>query len=313
MKKILVLEGNPAFQKTLTFRKIQYNGVNRATALRIYTGGKGTNFCRAGRIFGKVQFELLHFTGGENGRKVDMLLAEEGIKTFSVTTETETRCCVTCLNNDDGSMTELIEPSFPLTEKNQQEFLLLLEKRLETSSCAAITGSLPDGTDREFYTQWAEKVLAKGKLLFIDAVKGIENTLLLPGRKILKINKEELFTLSGENELITGMKKMFEKYSPEILAVTDGGENAFLFTSSGVRKKYILPKLENIVSPLGCGDTTSSIFCSLLLENTKPEEAFKTALAAASANCLSADAASFEIKDMEKILPQIKMEDLVND
>ena len=309
MKKILVLEGNPAFQKTLVFQDIQYEKVNRAAAMRVYTGGKGTNFCRAGRIFGRAEYELLHFTGGENGRKADELLAEEGIKTFSVKTEAETRCCVTCLNKADGSMTELIEPSFPLTEKDQKEFLLLLEKHLPESSCAAITGSLPDGTNKEFYTQWAEKVLASGKLLFIDAVKGIENTLFLPGKKVLKINKEELFFLSGEKELKQGMERMFEKYVLEVLAVTDGAANAFLAAKQGIRKKYILPVLENVISPLGCGDTASSIFTALFLEGVSPEEAFKTALAAASANCLSADAASFDMEDMEKILKQIKMED----
>ena len=230
MKKILVLEGNPAFQKTLVFQDFQYEKVNRAAAMRVYTGGKGTNFCRAGRIFGRAEYELLHFTGGENGRKADELLAEEGIKTFSVKTEAETRCCVTCLNKADGSMTELIEPSFPLTEKDQKEFLLLLEKHLPESSCAAITGSLPDGTNKEFYTQWAEKVLASGKLLFIDAVKGIENTLFLPGKKVLKINKEELFFLSGEKELILPVFRI-SNYCKAILVpvnfFNDTGANLF--------------------------------------------------------------------------------------
>lgn len=310
MKKlILVLEGNPAFQKTLTFEKWKYGEVNRASALRIYTGGKGTNFCRAGLIFGKAEYELLHFTGGENGKKVDALLAEEKIRTFSVKTGKETRMCVTCLNKEDGSMTELIEPSFPLTEEDQKQFLLLLEERLPGSSAVAITGSLPDGTNRDFYFQWAEKALEKGKLLFIDAVKGIEKVLTLSGRKVLKINKEELFFLSGEASLEKGMNKMLEKYALDLLAVTDGASNAFLGTSSGIRKKYILPELEKIVSPLGCGDTASTVFCSLLLDGETPEESFRKALAAACANCLSADAASFDVAEMEKLLPEVKMED----
>lgn len=310
MKKlILVLEGNPAFQKTLTFENFKYGEVNRANSLRIYTGGKGTNFCRAGKIFGKAEYELLHFTGGENGKKVDALLAEEKIRTFSVNTGKETRMCITCLNKKDNSMTELIEPSFPLTEEDQKKFLLLMEERLPGSSAVAITGSLPDGTDRDFYFQWAEKALANGKLLFIDAVKGIEKVLALSGRKVLKINKEELFFLSGADSLEKGMTKMLEKYALDILAVTDGASNAFLGTASGIRKKYILPKLEKIVSTLGCGDTASTVFCSLLLDGDKPEDGFRKALAAACANCFSADAASFDVAEMEKLLPEVKMED----
>ena len=310
MNKILVLEGNPALQKTLVFKDFRPGLVNRASALRIYTGGKGTNFCRAGNIFHKADYELLHFTGGENGRKADELLAKEGIKTFSVKIQAETRCCVTCLNESDGSMTELIEPSSPLTEKDQKEFLSLLQEHLPECSAAAISGSLPDGTESIFYTPWAEKILKAGKLLFIDAVKGIENTLLLPGKKVLKINKEELFFLSGEKDLKQGMERMFEKYVLEVLAVTDGAENAFLATKQGVRKKYILPVLEKVISPLGCGDTASSVFCALLLDKVDAAEAFKTALAAACANCLNGDAAFFEMGEMEKLLPLIKMEEV---
>lgn len=310
MKKILVLEGNPAFQKTLVFDDFTYGAVNRASSMYIYTGGKGTNFCRAGNIFGKAQYELLHFTGGENGRMVDSLLAQEGIRVSSITVANQTRTCVTILDNAKGVMTELIEPSSPLTEEDQEKFLLLLEEKLEECSACAISGSLPDGTNKEFYTQWAEKVLEKGKLLFIDAVKGIENTLALPGKKVLKINKEELFFLSGEKEILSGMEKMMKKYALEVLAITDGSANAFLCTSAGVRKKYILPRLEKIVSPLGCGDTASSVMCSLLLENTAAEEAFQRALAAACANCLNKDAASFDMAQMQKILPLIRMEEI---
>ena len=310
MKKILVLEGNPALQKTLVFQHLRHGEVNRASSLRLYTGGKGTNFCRAGGLFGHAKYMLCHFTGGENGRRADRLLAREGIKVFSVETEAETRCCVTCLSAQDGSMTELIEPSSPLTKEAQKAFLALLEEEIPSCDAVAIAGSLPDGTDPEFYTQWADLALKNGKLLFIDAVKGIRNALALPGRKVLKINKEELLSLSGEKETLPGMEKLLKEFALELLAVTDGPSDAFLGTSSGVRKRYALPKLEKIVSPLGCGDTASAVFCALLLEEVPPEESFRRALSAACANCLCADAATFRTEDMEKLLPLVTMTDI---
>ena len=307
MKKILVLEGNPALQKTLVFQHLRHGEVNRAASLRLYTGGKGTNFCRAGGLFGHAEYALCHFTGGENGRRADSLLAREGIKVFSVETEAETRCCVTCLSVQDGSMTELIEPSSPLTLDAQKAFLALLEEKIPSCDAVAIAGSLPDGTDPEFYTQWADLALKNGKLLFIDAVKGIRNALALPGRKVLKINKEELLSLSGEKETLSGMETLLKEYALELLAVTDGPSDAFLCSSSGIRKRYALPKLEKIVSPLGCGDTASAVFCALLLEEVPPEEAFRRALSAACANCLNADAATFRTEDMERLLPLVRI------
>ena len=52
--------------------------------------------------------------------------------------------------------------------------------------------------------------------------------------------------------------------------------------------------VEQVVNPIGCGDTASAVMFSEIVAGTAPEEAFHLALAAASANCMSSLPGSFE-------------------
>ena len=175
-KKILILEGNSALQKTLFFDDFTCGDVNRAAKIRFSAGGKGANFCRALLVRGEKGGVLLHFSGGDNGRKADNFLREEGIHIVSVPVKKETRMCTTCLDARNNSMTELIEPSFPPDEEEKTAFQKQLEALAEDPAitAAAITGSLPDGTSPTLYYEWAKAVSARNKWLFIDAVKGVE-------------------------------------------------------------------------------------------------------------------------------------------
>ena len=93
-----------------------------------------------------------------------------------------------------------------------------------------------------------------------------------------------------------------------VAGITDGPNPAWLF-ANGRRWRYTLPELDKVVSPLGSGDTASGIFFSELLRNTPPEEAFKFALAAAQANCLSFFCGHFPIADAAVIYSKITMEE----
>lgn len=71
---LIVIGPNAAYQKTLTFDHFKVNSVNRASNIRVYTGGKGTNFCRALKSYKhnitQLYPILFTFLGGANGKKI---------------------------------------------------------------------------------------------------------------------------------------------------------------------------------------------------------------------------------------------------
>lgn len=301
--EIAVFGANPSWQKTLSFEHLLPGEVNRARSADAYASGKGVNFCRAATCHGLCRTRLFQFAGGGNGRRHEAGLRAEKIPFRSIRTAAETRCCLTCLDRTAGTMTELIEPSHPVTPEEAVRMLAALDEALIRCSGVAITGSLPDGTDPGLYCEVARRSVRRGVPLLVDAVSGILPALDVAKAFLLKVNRSELLRLTGEQEILPALHKGLQRWPEAILAVTAGPDAAFLATE-GVLYRYELPAIE-VISPLGAGDTCSAVFLSEILCGTPPAEAFGTALAAANANCLTPKAGEFAPAERDRLRNQI--------
>ena len=299
---IAVFGANPAWQKTLHFKEFRPGKVNRAAALELYAGGKGVNFCRAAGCRGLCRTRLFQFAGGANGALHEAELAREGIDCCSIRVAAETRCCTTCLDEAGSPMTELIEPSHAVTAKEAEQMLKALDSQLAEAAGAAITGSLPDGTDPELYVRVAEVAARHGLPLLIDALS--PEAVAAAADVVLKINMDELKKITGESEPAAALKSGASQWKNAILAITDGADAAYL-AGRGKLYRYRIPRI-SVVSALGAGDTCSAVLLSGLLTGQAPHLAFAGALAAASANCLSATAGKFSNADCAELMPDIE-------
>lgn len=138
-RRILALGPNPAWQKTLFFNELHPGEVNRAHAMKSFASGKGINFCRAARNWGNKNVELLQFAGGITGSDLCSYLEDEGIPNHTVMIAEATRTCYTCLSIDQP-MTELIEPSPLISEKEICQYHDLLSANIERFGGAAFAG-----------------------------------------------------------------------------------------------------------------------------------------------------------------------------
>ncbi|KAK7198663.1 tagatose-6-phosphate kinase-like protein [Novymonas esmeraldas] len=303
---IVVVGPNPAFQKTLIFDELRVDEVNRAVSVRSYTGGKGTNFCRASACYKThphfCETTLYTFIGGQTGERVVRLFREEGIAVHAVEVPAETRTCITCLDPAHGTMTELIEPSFAVPEDSAAEMDRALRAALEHAGGMAIMGSLPDGSSPDLYTRWTQMAAAARKPVLIDAIKGIDAALKVPdAHSILKVNMGELYKLTGKTTPESAFGYAMEAWTVRVLAVTDGPRSAYIQERGKPLQTLHIEKVDGVVSPLGAGDTADAVFLAEYLNGSSPAEAFRLALAAASANCLQKDAGVFERDAMDRI------------
>ncbi len=308
MKTIVALGPNPAWQKTLFFDRFTPGEINRAREMSLIAAGKGINFCRAAGIHGRARARLIQFSGGDTGRYIRHELEREGIESWSVETSASTRTCTTCLDLSNQSMTEVIEPSFPATAEEVETMLEYLEKALrEGAAAAALCGTLPTGTDPMLYPRAAALAKKAGTPILVDSFRDIGKVLDSGAEIWFKINRDELRAMTGKGEVAEGLAAVFAAGSVRYAAITDGPGRAY--ASDGKRLAvYSLPKLEKIVNPLGSGDTASAVWASELLAGSDPFEGFRPALAAASANCLSASSGSYEPEDAQRIAREIGLQ-----
>lgn len=303
--RLLVLGPNPARQKVLRFKHLNPGGVNRAYSLLDFASGKGGNFCRAALCAGKVSPLLIQAAGGENGRMIEEYFREENLPCITVPAG-PSRCCIS-LCSDDGGCTEVIEPSRALSEEQSAALLKAFDENLSGAGMAVFCGSLPDGSNPEFYRRAAELACAKGIPLLLDTVTDLPELLKRACRAVVKINRSELKQVTQEDSIPAGIAGLFRYPALEFCAITDGPEAAYAAGRDALYR-YTLPVLKSILSPIGCGDTCGAVLASEWLAGTPAEDAFASALAAASANCLTPVYGHFRKEDVRRIRGKMIME-----
>lgn len=293
-KPKLAISGlNPAWQKTISFHNFIPGAVNRAAALMEMASGKGINTARAAINWGCADPVVFQVAGGMNGERLVAYLNEEGLPHQTLMIPGNTRCCTTILDRTNHTMTELIEPSAKVPESSVEELFRMFDTFLPEADALALCGTYPPGIPEDFYARLAAAAKKHKSFLFLDAFIGIEK-ILQNGVDLLKINLDELYALTGENNVENAFAACFRKFKVGALAVTDGKNPAFIAENGHNIESLPVPIVEKPVNPIGSGDTCSGVTLSELMTGTPLREAFRCGLAAASANCLTEEPATFD-------------------
>ena len=168
------------------------------------------------------------------------------------------------------------------------------------ASAAALCGTLPTGTDKNLYARLARLAAEFRVPLLVDAWRDVDDMFSSGAEIMLKINREELAALTEKTRVEEGLKFVTERWGIRKAAITDGPGRAF--ASDGTRIAcYELPVLTEVVNSIGCGDTASAVWCSRMLAGEDVFEAFRNALGAASANCLTSLCGNFAPAEAERL------------
>ena len=178
---------------------------------------------------------------------------------------------------------------------------------LEHADALAICGTAPPDLAPDFHAKLVRRAATDAKPILLDTANRTRE-LLDSGANILKINAEELSSLTGESSIEKGVRALMTRHaSLRIAAITDGPHPAFLATRRDAFR-FPLPRLQDVRNVIGSGDVCSAVLLSELLTGAAPADAFRSALAAAMANCLTESPARFSLAEAERIAPAIRYE-----
>jgi fructose-1-phosphate kinase PfkB-like protein len=304
-KNIIVLGLNPAWQKILLFPELITGEINRASSVSYSPAGKGINFAKAAKAWGWRDITVGQFIGGVTGENIIRELKGRKIKDISVKITAPTRVCTTCICEKSGETTELIEPAGQVSSLAVKALKKALMDKLSCFSGISLCGTYPKGVGSDFYADITAAARKKGIPVMLDGFAGIRET-LEQGFEILKVNMSEFGVITGEKNIYKSAKSFFRKYDVNMVAITAGRSNSYLFDKNGGAYEYSLPLISGIVNPIGAGDTVSAVLFCEILNGTQPHEAFRLALGAGTASCLSLFPAEFKIEQARKIADKIK-------
>lgn len=286
---------------------VESGKVIRVASCNMTAGGKGLNVSRVVQICGE-DILATGFVGGHTGALLEDLLAKDQIKSRFIHTKSETRNCINILDQNNVS-TEFLEPGAPVSKEEIDSFLQEYDKILDESNVITISGSAPQGLEKNIYQVLIEMAKKKDKKVILDA----SGDLLKEGIKacptMIKPNSEEMenllgISISNREQIIESAVKL-HKSGIEVVVVSLGGEGALLVCRDGIYQGKP-PKIQ-VVNTVGCGDSMIAAFAVGFERGYTPVESLKYAVSVSAANALTSSTGNFKTDDADEIFEKVEI------
>jgi len=265
MPAFLSVNLNPTFQRTICLKSLKTGEVNRAAGLRFDITGKGINATRVLCQLGARAACLTHL-----GRGRSLLLEmckKEGLNIVWADSESPIRTCITLLDDETGSTTEIVEPTQEVGKSTVAEIRNLFSRELERASWIILSGSKAPGYPPGLFAEFCFLAEKRGAGIVADFRGNELLASLEAGITVVKINIVEfvetfLPNLSASEKADSGALEAVEEEicrlssnGPDYV-ITRGGRDV-LFASKGAAGR-VAPPPARALNTIGSGDA----FCA---------------------------------------------------
>ena len=192
---IITVTMNPAIDKTVEVQKLNPGSLNRIKRVEFDAGGKGIN---VSKTIGELGGESIAvgFLGGNAGAIIEKVLRERNIRTDFIWVEGETRTNTKVLE-ENGMVTELNEPGPTVLNKQIEELLHKLDGYAGEDHLFVLSGSIPNGVDKNIYQRIIRLVHEKNAKVLLDADGELFRQSLQAVPDMIKPNRAELEEYAG--------------------------------------------------------------------------------------------------------------------
>ncbi|MBN2908500.1 1-phosphofructokinase family hexose kinase [Polycladomyces sp. WAk] len=309
---ILTVTLNAAIDQTWIVPDFRVHAIHRSRRVIRQPGGKGVNVARVLHALG-TNVCATGFVGGQNGRWMMKALESDGIPSDFVWIGKETRTCLTFLDPDHGTQTEVLEPGPTVSEVEWHQLTAKVATWAERSSMVACCGSLPPGVPEDAYGELIRIARSRGATVWLDTSgKALQNGWAVRPDGI-KVNQDEAGHLLGKvvssrAETIAAARQLVRDAGQTVI-VTAGVQG--LAAVVGGETYWVTPPTVQAVNPVGSGDAFLAGWLSATHQRKSREEALALATACAAANALR-ETAGIEKQQVSVLLKEVRVEKVVD-
>ena len=305
---ILCITPNPAIDRTMIVPNLVLGNVHRAQKSIVAAGGKGLNVARAIRTLA-ADLLCMGFAGGHSGRLLADLAQNDGLKSAWTWTDSETRTCI-ILISQNGDATEIDEPGMPVSKLDWKRLQQDVGKYISSASLCCVSGSLPPDSSADDLQGLLHVLVNSGKQVWVDTSgAALDSALTFPG-VCVKVNSHEISkSIRFKVKDVRSAKQALKLLSERGLAaglITLGAAGALLTTTEG--GWHAKGPSVRVVSTAGSGDSFLGGLVSALDAGRDWPHALGDAIAAGTANALSAGGGQFSLEDFKAIREQIQIQ-----
>ena len=300
---------NAAVDTTYSVENFALDQVNRVGSKQALPGGKGINVARIANTLG-AKVQATGFVAGQNGKFIQHELVREGIRNSFLEVAGESRVCLAIIDPVANTQTELLESGPSIPQEAFDSFAKHLLSITAEGSLVVFSGSLPGGLDSDAYAKLIE--MLPEKKVILDTSGPALKAGIAARPFMVKPNEDELAALFGKPvgdipQVLEAGEKILQR-GVEVVVISLGARGAVAMQG---REKYLAtpPRLQP-VSTVGCGDSLVAGMAVSFLRGESLADALRMGSACGAANALVPGAGQARLEDINRILPQVKIEQL---
>lgn len=307
---ILCVGTTPVFQRSMVFERLRLDDVNRATSVHDYASGKSVNVARVLRTVGENAVAT-GFVGGPRGEAMRRDLDAAGVRHEFVTIRAPTRQCITVIDREKNTATELVEESSPVDEGDWASMYETIDRLLRGADGLVLSGSLPPGAPPDFYASCLMRASGRRLPIVLDTRGEPLRAAFRHGGFVVKLNREELASTVGRpmasNEEITAAMRSAMP-AGGAMVVTLGAAGAL--ATDGRENWRIRNPPVTTHSAIGSGDAFAAGLVAGMVRGLALTEALALGAACGAANAMTDLAGHLLPADVAAIRERVRIERL---
>ena len=309
------VSANPAIDKRMRVPRLTAGRVNRASDVRAEPGGKAAHVAMVLRTLGADPL-WMGFAGGRAGEALLSGLRDIGIRVQPVTVSPETRTNLEVID-DDGGVTEILEPGLLLAAKDWDSFFAGCEQSFSQETRPGIviaSGSLPSGADPSVYARLTQLARRCGHKMFLDTSGEPLRAALSAAPDFIKPNREESEWLIGDKisdrqSWKNAVNQLMERGAVSVV-LSLGHDGLVWRRGTGPETYYAKSPGVKVKSSVGSGDATVAAFAFAEASGFDAEKTLRLAAACGAANCLAATPGRASEADVHELESRVQIEKL---
>ena len=312
MPDIVTITINPAIDIFVNVARVEPVRKMRCSAPKRDPGGGGINVARvAHRLGGTVA--AIYPTGGAIGKLLHRLVEREGIDSLVTPSHVETRENFTAYEETTGEQYRFVLPGSALHRAEWEAVLDKLGTIPEKPRFVVASGSVPPGVPVDFFARVARLTKQLGAQSLVDTSGPALKAALAEGVTLIKPNLVELSDLVGsklasDDACIDACRALIKAGQVEIVALTLGEQGALMVTAD--RAYRTQPLAIEPVSTVGAGDSFLGGLVAARAAGQPLADAFRVAVAAASAAVMSPGTELCREEDVKRLLSEVKVREI---
>lgn len=304
---------NPAIDKRLHVERLRPGSLNRVRETVAAPGGKAAHVAMVLRTLGADPV-WLGFAGGTTGNALAEGLVDLSIRAEVVPIADSTRENLEIIE-DDGTVTEVLEPGPSVTHSEWQRLQACMEdalNRLKEPAIVILSGSLPAGVPCDCYSALTALVHRCRGRAFVDSSGEPLRQAVNASPEFVKPNLKEAEWLSGSTirgrESAADVLKAVLRAGAAAGAISLGEDGIVSASKAGNHVLWARAPQQDSRFSVGSGDAALAGFAFAAERGLSASEAVRLAAACGAANCLADGPGRAKASDIERLNQQVEIE-----